>query len=229
MSNKQNFIIKHASSDVLGTLPRLFDDLNIKAQVIDITQQALPAVEDIERLWVMGSVESAYDHRVPWLAKELAWLKAVQAKQVPTFGICFGSQILSRALGGEVYRNSEVEHGWVDVRVATADWPHAGPWFSFHFDAFSIPPNATALGDTSLANHAFSQGQAWGVQFHPEIDEAMFDTWVQAWESTAEGRHFMASLGELPQQLRQQIVQHSEQNYRNFKAMTEQFLRETSS
>src|SRR5262249_12724234 len=44
-------------------------------------------------------------HREPWMLRAEAWLREVVAAQIPTFGICFGHQILAQALGGQVQKN----------------------------------------------------------------------------------------------------------------------------
>ncbi|WP_375739250.1 type 1 glutamine amidotransferase [Pseudomonas boanensis] len=214
--------ITHSDTDVLGSLPDLFSDLGVQLEVIPVSA-GLPDPDSLGLAVVMGSPESAYDHRLPWLANELTWLQSVQARGVPTLGICFGSQLLARALGGQVYRNAVPEIGWTPLETPDG-WAHKGPWLNFHFDAFTPPPGSTLLGLTDLAPQAYRKGRAMGVQFHPEIDTEMFDTWTAYWHGTEEGKRFLASAGDLPERMRAEIQAREPENQANCKALLRDFL-----
>ncbi|OWK44203.1 GMP synthase [Pseudomonas oleovorans subsp. oleovorans] len=211
MMTKHTTILLHAANDSAGSLPDLLNEFGINLEIRSI-EQPLPEPETLDLLFVLGSPESAYDHRLPWLAGELHWLRKVQKYGTPTFGICFGSQILSRALGGEVYRNSQPEIGWTPIDPAPAGSALEGPWLNFHFDAFTPPPGAILLGRTELAAQAYRQGDAMGVQFHPEITPEMFDTWIDYWNSSPEGQQFMATAGDLPERMRAEITEREPEN-----------------
>lgn len=223
MKPNRALALLHAETDVPGSLPELFAEQGIDLQVTHVGNGFVDPGK-LDLLVVMGSPESAYDHRLPWLPDELAWLREVQARGVPTWGICFGSQILARVLGGECYRNREAEIGWIEIDTPEADWQHKGPWLNFHFDAFRVPPRATQLGITELAPQAYRQGNSMGVQFHPEITPEMFDTWTCFWRSTEEGRRFLASAGDLPERMRAQIVAREPENRGNCRALLADFL-----
>ncbi len=223
--------IRHDKGDVAGSLPELFDELGMQLEVIDV-DGVLPEPRELRLLVLLGSPESAYDHRLPWLEKELEWLKRVQADDIPTFGICFGSQILARALGGQVYKNKQAEIGWTDITsvIPAADSGISriisGPWLNFHFDAFSVPPKARLLGKTNLAPQIFCQGKAMGVQFHPEINVEMYDTWIRYWNETEEGQRFLSTAGELPQRIRHSIAEREDMNKDNCRQLLRLFMHE---
>ncbi|MCP8464950.1 type 1 glutamine amidotransferase [Pseudomonas sp. ZM23] len=223
MKASRAIAVVHDVGDVAGCLPPLFAEQGIDLE-LRCVDAGLPDPASLELLLVLGSPESAYDHRVPWLAGELAWLKAVQLRGVPTLGICFGSQLLARALGGEVYRNREAEIGWTTLDTPHADWSLKGPWLNFHFDAFTPPPGSTLLGSTDLAAQAYRHGRSLGVQFHPEIDTAMFDTWIAYWQRSEEGRRFMAEAGDLPERIRAQIAERERANQDNCRVLLKDFL-----
>jgi hypothetical protein len=52
-----------------------------------------PDLDPYDLILVMGSHESAYDHRVPWLARELAFVTSAVDRGRPVLGICFGGQL----------------------------------------------------------------------------------------------------------------------------------------
>lgn len=223
MKTSRAIAVLHDAGDVAGCLPELLAEQGVDLE-LRCVEAGLPDPASLELLLVLGSPESAYDHRVSWLARELNWLKAVQMRGVPTLGICFGSQLLARALGGEVYRNRQAEIGWTTIDTLQADWPLRGPWLNFHFDAFTPPPGATLLGVTELAAQAFRHGRSLGVQFHPEIDTAMFDTWVAYWRRSEEGRQFMAGAGDLPERIRAEIAEREASNRDNCRTLLGDFL-----
>lgn len=135
---------------------------------------------------VMGSADAAYDDGLPWLAPELGFVREAVAKDVPVLGICFGGQILARALGGQVRRAETAEIGFVTVET---DDPHLiapGPWMQFHYDTFTVPPGGRSIARTAAAEQAFTFGRHLGVQFHPEIDADVFDSWALGWDGRGE-------------------------------------------
>lgn len=223
MQSTRAVAIIHAETDSAGSLPELFASHGLNLEVVPISH-GLPDPQQLDLLVVMGSPESAYDHRLPWLPRELAWLRAVQQRGCPTLGICFGSQLLARALGGDVYRNSQPEIGWTSVEAVSHGGAHEGPWLNFHFDAFTPPPEATLLGRTELAAQAYRQGKAMGVQFHPEITPEMFDTWIDYWQCSEEGQRFLATAGDLPERMRAEIAEREPANRARCSLLLREYL-----
>lgn len=220
MTISSALLLLHSRLDSTGSLPALLESLSIDVEVTHI-DQPLPTPVDDQLVVVMGSIESAYDHTLPWLPGELEWLKSLAAADHPVLGICFGSQLLARALGGETYRNHAAEIGWIPVTAGNDPLLSPGPWFNFHFDAFRAPHDAELLAHTDMAHQAFIHRRQAGVQFHPEITPAMFDAWLAAWDATESGRAFLARSGDMVQKLRQEIVAHEPANRERFR----EFLR----
>jgi GMP synthase-like glutamine amidotransferase len=97
---------------------------------------------------------------------------------VGVLGVCFGGQLVAAALGGGVERSDSPEIGWCDVHSSNSTLVPAGPWFQWHFDRWSLPPNATEIARNDCASQAFIQGSAMAVQFHPELDQQVLDVWI---------------------------------------------------
>ena len=102
------------------------------------------------------------------IAAETELIRRRVEQDKPLLGICFGGQMLSHALGGEVTRQAAPHIAWEtpesDVEELRA------PWVLLHNDAFTVPPGADLLAEADHAPIAFRYGRAWGVQFHPEVD-----------------------------------------------------------
>ena len=129
---------------------------------------------------VLGSDDSAYDDSVPWVAEELDYVRRAIDSDVPVLGICFGAQMLARALGAEVRKADAPEVGWKSMtRAKEATWMPPGPWLTWHEDTFDWPEGATRLAWTDRAPQAFSKGRHLGIQFHPEATADLIEQWLE--------------------------------------------------
>ena len=133
---------------------------------------------DYDLVVSLGSERSAYDDTLPWVPREAALLRDAFDADVPVLGICFGSQILARALGGEARRAERSEIGWVQVRTDEPALVAEGPWFQWHHDTFTPPPGASLLADSPAAPQAYTLGRCLGIQFHPEVTVPIVEEWV---------------------------------------------------
>lgn len=83
-----------------------------------------PVPADLSRfsgLLVMGGPMSVNDEAdYPWLKAEDRILKEALALDVPTLGICLGSQLIAKAAGGTVRQGPRKEIGWYPVRLTAA-------------------------------------------------------------------------------------------------------------
>ena len=113
-----------------------------------------------------------------WMQQELELIRRAAALDVPVLGICLGAQLISKALGGEVYRGETLEVGWhVVERIADVSgpgWfdglPSRFEAFQWHEHTFSLPPGAVALARSVCAEQqAFAIGNMLAMQFHLEM------------------------------------------------------------
>ena len=133
---------------------------------------------DYDLVVSLGSEKSAYDDTVPWVGREVSLLRAAFDADVPVLGICFGSQILARALGGQALPGERTEIGWVEIRSDDPALVAEGPWFQWHHDTFTPPPGAVLLADSPAGPQAYTVGRSLAVQFHPEVTIPIVEEWV---------------------------------------------------
>lgn len=130
-----------------------------------------------------GPMSAASDAGFRTRGAELELLGDALSRKVPVLGICLGAQLLALAAGGRVYRGGAgAEIGWMPVHLT--DEARTDPLFAgvgspvvalhWHGDTFDLPPGASHLARSALyANQAFRVGEeAWGLQFHLEVDDA---------------------------------------------------------
>jgi GMP synthase-like glutamine amidotransferase len=154
----------------------------------------LPGPQQIPALIVMGGAMGANDDgRHPFLGDLKKLIRAVVAARIPYLGICLGGQLLAASLGAEVVSNRWEETGTLTVSLTAAGKedrlfggiPGEFGTFQWHHDSFDIPAGGILLASSAACPHqAFRVGDAaWGLQFHPEVTEAIIRDWC-AWDSS---------------------------------------------
>ena len=140
-----------------------------------------PSADLFDAIVLYGAAWSVYDTATigSWVGDEIAFTRSAISLGVPVLGICFGGQLLAAALGGSVSPAPTPEIGWIPVSEDPSGLIDPGPWFSWHFDRFTAPPTAAVLSRTAAADQAFCAGRSLGLQFHPEVNEEVLDTWLR--------------------------------------------------
>lgn len=170
---------------ISGDYPDMFADLFAAqpgAEIVpyDLVASAQPDLRECEAWLTTGSAASVGDEE-PWIERLMELVRQAHATGTPFFGVCFGHQMIARALGGRVARSP---HGWgVGVKEVTV-WERAA-WMeparsSFlvlnsHRDQVTeLPPSATVLaGNDHCPVGMLTVGERMaGMQGHPEFTPA---------------------------------------------------------
>lgn len=185
--------------------------------VVDVE---FPDPTDYAAIVPLGARWAVYDNRLPWIAAEQAMLRTALSAGAGVLGVCFGGQLLATTLGGEVDRSADPEIGWHDVHSDPDGPVPGGPWFQWHFDRIAaIPPGATEVARNHRATQGFVLGRAVGVQFHPELDDALLELWI------AEDRDGeISGLGLRAEDLRAQTSAHLDDAVRRLRLLVGGFL-----
>jgi GMP synthase (glutamine-hydrolysing) len=158
-----------------------------QVQPLNVTRTPLPPdlLDEVDALMIGGAGEYSALDDTPWMPALLDVVRVALERRLPTFGSCWGHQIIARALGGTVIHDPEcAELGCGTVKLTEAG--QSDPLFasfppSFnanmgHHDRVSVlPPNAVELAyNDTQRNQAFRMSEApvYGTQFHSELDAA---------------------------------------------------------
>ena len=136
-----------------------------------------PEIEEIDLLVVMGGPMSVNDEqKYSWLVKEKDFIKSMIQADKPVLGICLGAQLIVKAMGGEVFKNTVKEIGWLPISATESQnynvfqFPEEIDVFHWHGETFSLPNGAVQIAESKgCKNQAFQIGRnVIGLQFHLE-------------------------------------------------------------
>jgi GMP synthase-like glutamine amidotransferase len=145
-----------------------------------------------------GAMHADQDQHHPWLREENFFLQRLLDLHTPVLGICLGAQLLAKAAQAPVFPVDEAEVGWFEVKLtdAGADDPLLGRLprtfdaFQWHYYGHGLPAGSVELARNRACTQAFRLGgNAWGVQFHPEVTLQQVQSWVDEEEELPVDAH----------------------------------------
>jgi GMP synthase (glutamine-hydrolysing) len=143
---------------------------------------------DFDGVWLSGSPYNVYWLDQPSVRDQIELARSVWEAGVPSFGSCWGLQLMTAALGGTVHLNPRGREIGVArrIRPTEASRYHAllrgkertfDALCSHEDEVATLPSGATVLAanETSAVQAMVVNGEGrsfWGVQYHPEFDFA---------------------------------------------------------
>ena len=214
---KQLLVIQHVPHEGLGTFEPVFRQAGLTLRTLRAYEPKAcwPSFAEVDAVVVMGGPQGVNEQAAyPYLKRELELIRQALKAEKPIVGVCLGSQLLAAVLGAKVTKNPQKEIGWYPLmREFGADgdpmWEAFGPTetvFQWHGDTFELPKGAVHLASSPLCqNQAFRYGDnAYGLQFHVEVTEAVIHTWL-----TVNKNELTASRGVIdPAAIRNQTARH---------------------
>jgi GMP synthase-like glutamine amidotransferase len=212
-------IVQHEDPTPAGLVTQWLDEHAAEVEVLRIdTEDRDVDPTPYDLIVSLGAEFPAYDDSRPAVPREARLMRRAVDADVPVLGLCFGGQMLARVLGGTVYRSPDAEIGWLPVRTRDPELVPEGPWFQWHFDAFTTPPGAALVAESDLGPQAFVAGRSLGLQFHPEVTLEMMDRWVRAY------RHELDDEGVDPDALLEETERRAKESRRTSWRLLERYL-----
>jgi GMP synthase (glutamine-hydrolysing) len=165
---ERGFLILDFGSQFTQLIARRLRELGFYSEIhaysypIDTIQKSKPY-----GIILSGGPNSVYEPQSP--RRDVKELLEV----APVLGICYGMQLLTYQLGGEVTRSDHREYGL--NRVAWRETFGSIPadqqvWMSHGDSVKKAPPGFQVVGISDSGHPAAMKGpRAWGLQFHPEV------------------------------------------------------------
>jgi GMP synthase-like glutamine amidotransferase len=153
-------------------------DTNIKLRIYDVTLNDYPAdMDECDGYLITGSKLSVYDE-VKWIRDLEHYIRSLNEHKKFLLGVCFGHQIIAKALGGDV---SKAEIGWV-TGLQSYIFHDNFPWLRnlnqdvklihSHQDQITkLPDQATLVASNENVPIAmyFIDNHIMSIQGHPEF------------------------------------------------------------
>jgi GMP synthase (glutamine-hydrolysing) len=146
------------------------------------------SIRNADLVIVLGGPIGVYEtDDYPFLMSELGLLEYRLSRDLPTLGICLGSQLMAKALGSRVFKGLVREIGWGTInltdegRLSCLKPLHGDDAVVLHWhgDSFDLPQGASKLAsNVNYENQAFAYGRnALALQFHLEADPRQLEEW----------------------------------------------------
>ena len=159
-------------------IARRVRDLGVYCEVHPY-QKAMEKIRELSPIGIIftGGPNSVYEPGAPRVDP------AVFGLGIPILGLCYGLQMMSHSLGGEVTSAETREFGKTPVHYDTESplfqgLPQEAVCWMSHVDYVSrLPEGFTAICHTAATANAGIQckeKKLYGVQFHPEVEHTQF-------------------------------------------------------
>lgn len=156
--------------------------------------EEIPPLDETSAVIVLGGSMCVHDTvKHSFLVNVKDYIRIVLTAGKPYLGICLGGQLLADVAGAKVSSNL---HGEIGMRTVTLGSKGLEDTlfrsvskqfvtFQWHNDSFAIPEGAIHLAGSDVCpNQAFRCGEnAYGLQFHPEVNERIVNGWCNEFDS----------------------------------------------
>ncbi len=170
--DRETVLILDFGSQYTQLIARRLRELQVYSEIVPpATRAAVLAARRPKGIVLSGGPVSVHDKGSPRCDRGLFDLG------VPVLGVCYGMQLMSHVLGGEVRRAEHREYGPADFErkngmLLDGLKPHTRVWMS-HGDSILRPPDGFEVVGSSGANPvAAIESRArkiFGLLFHPEV------------------------------------------------------------
>jgi GMP synthase (glutamine-hydrolysing) len=174
-SNKQSILVLDFGAQYSQLIARRVREQKVYSELhpFNLPLERIRAMQPAGII-LSGGPSSVYDEGAPRVSPELFELG------IPILGICYGVQLASLVLGGQVSPALNREYGRAGVKLHQASALMSGfelgeeftVWMSHGDRVEKLPDGFAVVGSNPACPFAVVEAPArkfWGVQFHPEV------------------------------------------------------------
>jgi len=181
---------KEKYGDFEDWIGRFYKTSHIKIKTIDILKgERFPSFLSAKGFIITGSHSMVSDEE-PWSVKLEKYIQKIAKTNIPLLGICYGHQLIAKALGGKsdfnlkgkeigVVTISKTSKGYKDPLFK--NFPKQFFAYETHYQSvLKMPKGAMVLAKNGSDNHQAIRynKNIWGVQFHPEFDKKIMKEYI---------------------------------------------------
>jgi len=191
------WFIKNMTHEAAGLFSSFAEKEKVSYSVVDLHRgESFPEVNPGHAVVILGGPDSAND-RTPKITGEIEAIRKCLGAGISMLGVCLGLQLLAKAAGGTVFRNSVKEIGfrdpageWFEMEKTSGGKkdpllegiPDRCKVFQLHGQTVGLTSSMSCLArGRSCENQIVKiQDRAYGIQGHVELSERMFEDWLVA-------------------------------------------------
>ena len=174
MKDNEKILILDFYGQYNQLIARRVRECNVYSEIVpfDISIQKIKEIAP-KGIIFTGSPSSVYEENAPTIEKEILDLG------IPILGICYGIQLISKILGGNVERADKREYGTTTVNIDNTSplflgFESTNDCLMTHTDFVeTIPEGFKKIAYTSdcpIAGIENVDKKIYGIQFHPEVN-----------------------------------------------------------
>lgn len=157
-----------------GDYPEMFKEFlpSLELHSFDAYKGEFPAINDFDNFICTGSKHSVYENLV-WVKELIDLVKNIHELGKKYFGVCFGHQILGKALGSEVsLSTSEYLIGVHEFNLVANTSQQFNMLMMCQDQVKNLPESAELLASNKVCPVGmFRSRNAIGIQGHPEFSK----------------------------------------------------------
>ncbi len=181
---------KQKYNDFDNWISRFLKKSQAKVKTINVLEnKKLPTLNSARGFIITGS-HAMVTEELGWSIRVEKYIQKISKTNIPLLGICYGHQLIAKALGGKSdYNKKGKEIGVVKIQTLPnyykdpllKDFPKKFYAYETHYQTvIKLPKKAKVLAKNQKESHQAVRFEKniWGVQFHPEFDKKIMKEYI---------------------------------------------------